>query len=140
MVGPRAGHSSARVSEMQEVKSKSCVWDFPGGPLVKTPCFQCREHGFDPWLGNLRSPCVTVQPKKEKPPKKPLPCPLSFCCHPVWLSFHRGMEEKCCNGERSGPRVGPCDFSLSPKSWGPGPNPPQVLSDDSLGKRIWKLF
>ena len=26
--------------------------DFPGGPLVKTPCFHCRGHGFNPWLGN----------------------------------------------------------------------------------------
>ena len=26
--------------------------DFPGGPGVKTPCFQCRGHGFNPWLGN----------------------------------------------------------------------------------------
>ena len=23
-------------------------WDFPGCPVVKTPCFHCREHGFDP--------------------------------------------------------------------------------------------
>ena len=22
--------------------------DFPGGPVVKIPCFQCRRHGFDP--------------------------------------------------------------------------------------------
>ena len=28
------------------------VRDFPGGPEVKTPCSQCREHGFDPWSGN----------------------------------------------------------------------------------------
>ena len=27
-------------------------WDFPGGPVVKTPHSQCRGHGFDPWLGN----------------------------------------------------------------------------------------
>ena len=27
-------------------------WDFPGGPVVKTPCFHCRGHGFDPWLGH----------------------------------------------------------------------------------------
>ena len=27
-------------------------WDFPGGPVAKTPCFQCREHEFDPWSGN----------------------------------------------------------------------------------------
>ena len=25
--------------------------DFPGGPVVKTPLFHCRGHGFDPWLG-----------------------------------------------------------------------------------------
>ena len=26
-------------------------WDFPGAPVVKTLCFQCREHGFDPGRG-----------------------------------------------------------------------------------------
>ena len=26
--------------------------DFPGGPVVKTPRFHCRGHGFDPWLEN----------------------------------------------------------------------------------------
>ena len=31
---------------------KRLVTDFPGGPVVKTPCFHCRGHGFDPWLGN----------------------------------------------------------------------------------------
>ena len=27
--------------------------------MVKVPCFHCREHGFNPWSGNLRShmPC-----------------------------------------------------------------------------------
>ena len=24
--------------------------DFPGGLVIKTPCFQCRGHRFDPWL------------------------------------------------------------------------------------------
>ena len=24
---------------------------FPGGPVVKTPCFHCRVCGFDPGLG-----------------------------------------------------------------------------------------
>ena len=27
-------------------------WDFPGSPVVKTLCSQCRGHGFNPWLGN----------------------------------------------------------------------------------------
>ena len=26
--------------------------DFPGSPVVKTLSFQCRGHGFNPWLGN----------------------------------------------------------------------------------------
>ena len=25
---------------------------FPGSPVVKTLCFQCRGHGFNPWSGN----------------------------------------------------------------------------------------
>ena len=24
----------------------------PVGPVVKTPCFHYRGHGFDPWSGN----------------------------------------------------------------------------------------
>ena len=27
-------------------------WNFPGGPVVKTPCFHCRGLGFYSWLGN----------------------------------------------------------------------------------------
>ena len=27
-------------------------WDFPGGPVAKTPCPQCRGPGFNPWSGN----------------------------------------------------------------------------------------
>ena len=27
-------------------------WDFSGSPVVKTLCFQCRGHRFNPWLGN----------------------------------------------------------------------------------------
>ena len=26
--------------------------DFSGGPAVKTPHFNCKGHGFDPWSGN----------------------------------------------------------------------------------------
>ena len=31
---------------------KSRDMGFPGGPVVKTPCFQCRRPGFKPWSGN----------------------------------------------------------------------------------------
>ena len=37
-------------------------WDFPGSLVAKTPCFQCRGHGFGPWVGTgphrRRSPAV----------------------------------------------------------------------------------
>ena len=36
--------------------------DFTGGPVVKTLCFQCREHGFNPWSGKDPT-CFAVWPK-----------------------------------------------------------------------------
>ena len=41
--------------------------DFPGGPVVKTPSFQCREHVFPSLVGELRSHMMLgVAKKKEK--------------------------------------------------------------------------
>jgi len=40
--------------------------DFPGGPLVKTLRFQCRDLGFDRWLGNRDPKCHTTRPKENK--------------------------------------------------------------------------
>ena len=31
---------------------KKSLRDFPAGPVIKTPCSQCRGHRFGPWLGN----------------------------------------------------------------------------------------
>ena len=31
--------------------------DFPGGPVVKTPCSQCRGPGFYSWSGNQIPTC-----------------------------------------------------------------------------------
>ena len=28
------------------------LWKVPGSPVIETPHFQCRRHGFDPWSGN----------------------------------------------------------------------------------------
>ena len=39
---------------------------FPGSPVVKTLCFQCRGHGFNPWSGNWDPLCCTVRPKNKK--------------------------------------------------------------------------
>ena len=35
----------------------------PGGSVVKTPFFQCREHRFNPWSGNRDPTCPTMWPK-----------------------------------------------------------------------------
>ena len=35
-----------------KVYSKKKIGDFPGGPVVKTPCSQCRGPRFDTWSGN----------------------------------------------------------------------------------------
>ena len=36
-----------------------CFWDFPGGPVAKTPCSQCRGPSFHPWSGKI--PHVTTK-------------------------------------------------------------------------------
>ena len=45
--------------------------DFPGSPMVKTLCFQCKECRFNPWFGELRSymPHGTTKKKKKKKSK-----------------------------------------------------------------------
>ena len=42
--------------------------DFPGGPVVNTPCFQCRGPEFDPWVGELSS-CMPHRVAKKKKKK-----------------------------------------------------------------------
>ena len=39
--------------------------NFPGGPVVKTLCFQGRGHEFNPWLGKFFTSC-SVAPEREK--------------------------------------------------------------------------
>ena len=41
-------------------------WEFPGGPLVKTPCFHCRGCRFNPWSGNERGSCMPRCVAKKK--------------------------------------------------------------------------
>ena len=38
--------------------------NFPGGPVVKTPCFQRRVREFHPWVGNLRPHMLHSTAKK----------------------------------------------------------------------------
>jgi len=39
------------VTQLQH--EKHFARDFPGGPVAKTPCSQCRRPGFNPYSGNL---------------------------------------------------------------------------------------
>ena len=41
-----------KTKQKQNEETKTTLWDFPGDPVVKNPCFHCREHGFNPWSGN----------------------------------------------------------------------------------------
>ena len=50
---------------------KKDILDFPGGPVVKTMCSQCRGHEFDSWLGKILHAAWRGQ-KKEKAIKKKL--------------------------------------------------------------------
>ena len=52
--GPEVGTNLARMVWLGQREQGQKWWgrDFPGGPVVKTPHFQCRRHGFDSWLGN----------------------------------------------------------------------------------------
>ena len=40
----------------KSLAEKHEVTDFPGGPVVKTPCFWCRGRKFDPWSGRRFNP------------------------------------------------------------------------------------
>ena len=44
---------------------KVLVWDFPGSPVVKNQCFDCRGHGFNPWLGSQDPTCRVAQPPSK---------------------------------------------------------------------------
>ena len=44
--------------------------DFPGGPVVKTPCFQCRGCRFDPRSGNQIPHAMRCSKKKKLTIKK----------------------------------------------------------------------
>ena len=51
----------------QKICFKKKLWDFPGGPVVKTPRFHCRGHRFDPWSPSQGSStcCAVLSKRKE---------------------------------------------------------------------------
>ena len=53
--------------------------DFPRGPVVKTPCFPCRGHGFNPRSGN-KTPHAMQDGQKTKEKKKNFFPFIKICC------------------------------------------------------------
>ena len=50
---PRWGSFSIKLNDSPEGNAhEGSLSDFPGGPVVKTLCFHCRGHKFDPWSRN----------------------------------------------------------------------------------------
>ena len=52
--------------EIIEKRKKKQKQGLPGGPAVKTPCFQCRRRGFGLWSGNSDLTCCWAQPKEKQ--------------------------------------------------------------------------
>ena len=55
-----------RSQSLRNLKSLGALRDFPGSPVVKTPCFHCRERVLDPWSRNQDPACGVAQPKKNQ--------------------------------------------------------------------------
>ena len=47
-------------------QNQGFLGDFPGGPVVKTSFFCCREDRFNPWSQGTEIPaCLAVLPKNK---------------------------------------------------------------------------
>ena len=51
--------------DMDVGRSKLMPRDFPGDPVVKTPCFHCKRCRFNSWSGNYDPACCMAWPKKS---------------------------------------------------------------------------
>ena len=58
---------------IQTLKRLYSIWNYysileglPGSPVVKTPCFHCRGHGFDPWSKGTKIRMLHSTAKKRK--------------------------------------------------------------------------
>ena len=64
------GNSQQRTAvpkaEWKKIFKQGANGDFPGGPVVKIPGFQCRAHRFYPWLGNYDPACCVTKKIKRK--------------------------------------------------------------------------
>lgn len=52
-------------SSLENCRNLTLKWGFTGLLWVKTPPFQCRGHGFDPWAGKFCMLCGAAQTNKQ---------------------------------------------------------------------------
>ena len=129
---PKSPHAtpSSIILKSTKIQQDGMCRDFPGGPVVKTPCFHCRGHGSDPWSG----PRGTARRKKKKDgvcydvfweAKRKISnvlrkYPGSLYTPSSWSSF-TGTWVSFCHSEHSGVLIGPLPrteslFSANPTS------------------------
>ena len=49
----KEGRSKVVISRVQKHLQEPSFWDLPGDPVVKTLCFQYKEHRLYPWSGKF---------------------------------------------------------------------------------------
>ena len=114
--------------------TKDASRDFSGGPVAKTPCFQCKGLRFDPWSKNLvskwldptccnqRSHVPQLRPGTAKKRKKMLPecSPLGSAGNAKDTEAQSGTRESSISPLNVADRVYlmPHHLSLSPVNFG----------------------
>ena len=62
LLEPTPGVNQNLKKQPENLNFRQPFRDFPGGPVVKTPCSQCRDPGFDLWSGNQIPHAVMKSP------------------------------------------------------------------------------
>ena len=60
----KLGYEMSEQEREKQRKQEDEGRKFPGGPVVKTPCFHCRGHRFNPWWGNQDLTCCKAWQKQ----------------------------------------------------------------------------
>ena len=77
----KSGVSAQLCSPCNIIKpNPACTQHFPGSPVAKTMCFQCRGCRFDAWSGNWDPTCHMAKKEKKKN-KLSNPASTKIICH-----------------------------------------------------------
>ena len=68
--------------------------EFPGGPVVRTQCFHCRGHGFNPW-GNKILHATWHGQKKKRNGGHGKDLYLGALQGPAWFQLEQLISKEC---------------------------------------------